>query len=86
MIHAYQSSFAAKLRYKGFPEEDIARYAAPEALAAQRNMQALPNAANAMNSDLIVAGRHAGSRLSETIMGSVSKFLVYDASCDVLVV
>jgi len=110
VIHAYQSPFEARLRYKGFSEEDIARYAAPEALAAQRNLQALlsdpdlaglviesrvvhghpypalPDAANAMNADLIVAGRHAGSHLGETVMGSVSKFLVYYAPCDVLVV
>ncbi|MDP1652728.1 MAG: universal stress protein [Rhodocyclaceae bacterium] len=110
VINAYQSPFEAKLRYKGFPEEDIARYAEPEAQAAQRNMQTLladpdlaglalesrivhghpnpvlPDAASALSADLIVAGRHAGSRLEEAAMGSVSKFLVYYAPCDVLVV
>jgi len=110
VIHAYQSPFEAKLRYKGFPEKDLARYAEPEAQAAQRNMQALladpdlaglvleiqivhghpnpvlPDAASALGADLIVAGRHAGSRLGEAVMGSVSRFLVYYAPCDVLVV
>lgn len=109
-VHAYQAPFEAKLRYKGIPEEDIVRYAEPEAQAAQRNMQALladpdldglaleiqivhghpnpvlPDAASALGADLIVAGRHAGSRLGEAVMGSVSRFLVYYAPCDVLVV
>lgn len=109
-IHAYQAPFEAKLRYKGFAEEDIARYAQAEARAAERNMAALladpdlagldlesrivhghpnpilPDAANALGADLIVAGRHAGPRLEEALMGSVVRFLVYYAPCDVLVV
>lgn len=109
-VHAYQAFFEAKLRYKGFSEEDIACYAEPEAQAAQRNMQALfsdlelagldmdsrmvhghpnpilPEAAKALDADLIVAGRHGGSRLEETMMGSISKFLIYYAPCDVLVI
>ncbi|MDP1735463.1 MAG: universal stress protein [Sulfuritalea sp.] len=39
--HAYQAPFEAKLRYKGFSEQDIARYSEPEAQAAQRNVAAL---------------------------------------------
>lgn len=34
--HACQAPFEAKLRYKGFSEEDIARYSAPETRAAAR--------------------------------------------------
>jgi len=41
VLHAYQAPFEAKLRYKGFPEEDIRRYAELESRAAQRNMDAL---------------------------------------------
>lgn len=109
-VHAWQAPFEAKLRYKGFSEEDIARYAEPEARAAERNMAALlsdpdlagqglesrivhghpnpvlPEAADALGADLIVAGRHGGSRLEEAVMGSVVRFLAYYASCDVLVV
>lgn len=108
--HAYQAPFEAKLRCKGFSEEDIALYATRESEAAIRNMQALladpdlagleiesrivhghpnpvlPDAASAIDADLIAAGRHGGSRLAETVMGSVSKFLAYYAPCDVLVV
>ena len=110
LLHAYQAPFEAKLRYKGFSEEDIERYAATEARAAERNMTALladpelaglaiecrivhghPNpalfdAANQLNADLVVAGRHGGSRLEEAVLGSISRFLAYYAPCDVLVV
>ena len=41
LLHAYLAPFEAKLRYKGFPEADIARYAQTEARAAERNMAAL---------------------------------------------
>ncbi|WIM06257.1 MAG: universal stress protein [Candidatus Nitricoxidivorans perseverans] len=41
VLHAYQAPFEAKLRYKGFPEEDILRYAEVESRAARRNMDAL---------------------------------------------
>lgn len=40
-LHAYRAPFEAKLRYKGFPEADILRYAEVESRAAQRNMTAL---------------------------------------------
>lgn len=40
-VHAYQAPFEAKLRYKGFSAEDIAKYSEPEAQAAQRNVSAL---------------------------------------------
>jgi nucleotide-binding universal stress UspA family protein len=109
-VHAYQAPFEAKLRHKGFPEEDIARYAEREGEAAHRNMQALlgdpelaglnlesrivhghpnpmlPETAHSLGADLVVAGRHGGSRLEEAMMGSITKFLVYYAPCDVLVV
>lgn len=41
VLHAYRAPFEAKLRYKGFPEEDILRYAEAESRAAQRAMDAL---------------------------------------------
>lgn len=41
LLHAYLAPFEAKLRYKGFPEADILRYAEAESLAAQHNMDAL---------------------------------------------
>lgn len=41
VLHAYRAPFEAKLRYKGFPEADILRYAEIESRAAQRNMEAL---------------------------------------------
>ena len=47
---------------------------------------ALPEAIRALDADLIVVGRHAGSRLGEAVMGSVPRFLAYYAPCDVLVV
>ena len=108
--HAYQAPFEAKLRYKGFSAEDIARYSEPEAQAAQRNVAALladpelvgldlkirivhghPNPvlfdiANEMGADLIVAGKHGGSRLEESVMGSITRLLTYYAPCDVLVI
>jgi len=34
VLHAYRAPFEAKLRYKGFPEEDILRYAEMESRAA----------------------------------------------------
>lgn len=110
VLHAYQAPFEAKLRYKGFPEGDILRYAEIESRAAQRNMDALladpelagldiarrivhgdpnpalPEAIREQDADLIVVGRHGGSRLGEAVMGSVSRFLAYYAPCDVLIV
>lgn len=110
VLHAYRAPFEAKLRYKGFPEADILRYAEVESRAAQRNMAALladpelagldieqrivhgdpnpalPDVARELDADLIVVGRHGGSRLGEAVMGSVSRFLAYYAPCDVLVV
>lgn len=110
VLHAYCAPFEAKLRYKGFPEEDILRYAEAESRAAQRDMDALvadpelagldierrivhgdpnpalPDAIRELDADLIVVGRHGGSRLGEAVMGSVSRFLAYYAPCDVLVV
>lgn len=110
VIHACQAPFEAELRYKQFPEQDIAPHAEREAEAAQRNMQALlsgpdlagldltsriahghpnpvlPDAASSLDADLIVAGRHGGSQLEEAALGSITKFLVYYAPCDVLVV
>ncbi|MDP3031252.1 MAG: universal stress protein [Rhodocyclaceae bacterium] len=47
---------------------------------------ALPEAIRALDADLIVVGRHAGSRLGEAVMGSVPRFLAYYAPCDVLIV
>ena len=110
LLHAYLAPFEAKLRYKGFPEADIARYAQTEARAAERNMAALladpelagldieqrivhgdpnpalPDAVRELDADLIVVGRHGGSRIGEAVMGSVPRFLAYYAPCDVLVV
>lgn len=110
LVHAYLAPFEAKLRYKGFPEADIRRYAEAESLAAQRNMAAmladpeltgldiecrivhgdpnpaLPDAIAALSADLIVVGKHSGTRLGEAVMGSVPRFLAYYAPCDVLVV
>jgi nucleotide-binding universal stress UspA family protein len=110
LLHAYQAPFEAKLRYKGFPEEDILRYAEAESRTAKRNMDALladpelagldierrivhgdpnpalPDAARELDADLIVVGKHGGSRIGEAVMGSVSRFLAYYAPCDVLVV
>lgn len=110
VLHAYRAPFEAKLRYKGFPEEDILRYAVTESRAARRNMDALladpelagldiehrivhgdpnpalPDAARDLDADLIVVGKHGGSRIGEAVMGSVSRFLAYYAPCDVLVV
>ncbi|MBK7422603.1 MAG: universal stress protein [Propionivibrio sp.] len=110
VAHAYQAPFEAKLRYKGFSAEDIARYSEPEAQAAQRSVAALlaepvftgldlkirivhghPNPAlfdiaNDLGADLIVAGKHGGSRLEESVMGSITRLLAYHAPCDVLVV
>ena len=47
---------------------------------------ALPEAIRALDADLIVVGRHGGSRLGEAVMGSVPRFLAYYAPCDVLIV
>jgi len=47
---------------------------------------ALPDAIRELDADLIVVGRHGGSRLGEAVMGSVSRFLAYYSPCDVLVV
>ncbi|MDP2881622.1 MAG: universal stress protein [Azonexus sp.] len=47
---------------------------------------ALPDAVAALSADLIVVGKHSGTRLGETVMGSVPRFLAYYAPCDVLVV
>lgn len=110
VVHAYLAPFEAKLRYKGFPEEDILRYAETALRATQRNMDALladpelagldidcrivhgdpnpvlPDAALELAADLIVIGKHGGSRIGEAVMGSISRFLAYYAPCDVLVV
>jgi len=109
-VHAYQAPFEAKLRYKGFPQEDILRYAEVESRVAMGNMDALladielagrhierrivhgdanpalPDAIRELHADLIVVGKHGGSRIGENVMGSVSRFLAYYAPCDVLVV
>jgi len=37
-----------------------------------------------IKADLIVALRHKGSRMEETLMGSIARLLVYYAPCDVL--
>jgi nucleotide-binding universal stress UspA family protein len=108
-VHAYQAPFEAKLRYKGFSAEDIARYSEPEARAAERNVAALLadpelvglglkirivhghanpvlfDVANELGADLIVVGKHGGSRLAESVMGSITRLLAYYAPCDVLV-
>lgn len=47
---------------------------------------ALPTAISQLQADLIVVGKHSGSRIGETLMGSVCRFLAYYAACDVLVV
>jgi nucleotide-binding universal stress UspA family protein len=39
-----------------------------------------------MGADLIVVGKHGGSRLEESVMGSIARLLAYYAPCDVLVV
>lgn len=109
-VHAYQGPFEAKLRNKGFAEEDIACYAEVEARAAERNMAALLadpelaglelgtriehghpspvllDVARAQDADLVVVGKHGGSRLGEAVMGSITRLLAYNAPCDVLVV
>lgn len=36
--------------------------------------------------DLLVIGKHGGGRLAERVMGSVPKFLAYNAPCDILIV
>lgn len=41
--------------------------------------------ATEIKADLIVAGRHRGSRIEEAIMGSIARLLAYHAPCDVLV-
>jgi nucleotide-binding universal stress UspA family protein len=46
----------------------------------------LPDAIRALDADLIVVGKHGGSRIGEAVMGSISRFLAYYAPCDVLVV
>lgn len=38
------------------------------------------------HAELIVAARHSGTRFSDTVMGSVPRFLAFHAACDVLVV
>lgn len=108
--HAYEAPFEAKLRYKGFSAEEIARYSVPEAQAAQRGVATLieapdlvgrglqmqivhghPNPAlfdiaNDLGADLIAAGKHGGSSLHESMMGSITRLLAYYAPCDVLIV
>jgi nucleotide-binding universal stress UspA family protein len=39
-----------------------------------------------LGADLIVVGKHGGSRLEESVMGSITRLLAYYAPCDVLVV
>ncbi len=46
---------------------------------------ALPEAIRELDADLIVAGRHGGTRIGEALMGSVPRFLAYYADCDVLI-
>jgi nucleotide-binding universal stress UspA family protein len=41
--------------------------------------------ASELEIDLIVAGRHKGTPIEETIMGSIARLLAYHAPCDVLV-
>lgn len=38
------------------------------------------------HTELIVAARHSGTRFSDTVLGSVPRFLAFHAACDVLVV
>jgi len=47
---------------------------------------ALPDAIREFNAELMIVGKHGGSRIGESVMGSVSRFLAYYAPCDVLVV
>jgi nucleotide-binding universal stress UspA family protein len=42
--------------------------------------------ANEMGADLIVVGMHGGSRLEESVMGSIARLLAYYAPGDVLIV
>ncbi|MCP9758799.1 universal stress protein [Aquitalea sp. S1-19] len=46
---------------------------------------ALPEAVRELGAELIVVGKHGGTRVEEAIMGSVPRFLAYYAPCDVLV-
>mgnify|MGYP001293334394 CR=1 FL=1 len=46
---------------------------------------ALPDAIRELDADLIVVGRHGGTRIGEALMGSVPRFLAYYADCDVLI-
>lgn len=36
--------------------------------------------------DLLVIGKHGGGRFAERVLGSVPKFLAYNAGCDILIV
>lgn len=47
---------------------------------------ALPEAIREPDADLIVVGRHGGSRLGDAVMGSVSRFLAYYLPYDVLMI
>ncbi len=47
---------------------------------------AIPDLARELEADLLVVGRHSGSRMTEAVLGSVPRFLAYYAPCDVLVV
>ena len=42
--------------------------------------------ADALESDLIVMGKHGQSGWEDLLLGSVTKHVILDASCDVLVV
>ncbi|MBL8517931.1 MAG: universal stress protein [Betaproteobacteria bacterium] len=47
---------------------------------------AILEALGARRADLLVIGKHGGRRFAERVMGSVPKFLAYNASCDILIV
>lgn len=47
---------------------------------------AILEALGARQADLLVIGKHGGRRFAERVMGSVPKFLAYNASCDILII
>lgn len=47
---------------------------------------AILEALGARQTDLLVIGKHAGRRFAERMLGSVPKFLAYNATCDILIV
>lgn len=44
----------------------------------------LPTASSYLQADLVVAGKHSGSRIGDAVMGSLSRFPAYYTACDVL--